>query len=236
MYAAVDIVLPCFNPGNKWPIELENFYNEVKSHYQLNFIIVNDGTKEENLSGHIRALKSKGIPLEFLSYPENKGKGFALRMGVKQAQSDMVVYTDIDFPFTNNSMLSLIDTLADGNYDVIAGHRSEAYYQKKMSGFRILLSKAFRFFLKKIINIPISDTQCGLKGFNKKGRAKFLATTINRYLFDFEFIFTSCKDSTIYVKAHEVQLKDNVVFSKMRVKVLLQESSNLVKVLLFRKS
>ena len=236
MLVQVDIVLPCYKPGDKWPLELLNFYNEAGSIYNLSFIVVNDGTTDNKVLNQVDALKEKGVPVKLIGYEVNKGKGFALRCGIGQTSGNWVVYTDIDFPFTNKSMLDLMATLTQGNYDVIAGHRNQAYYQKKMSGFRILLSKAFRFFIKRILRISVSDTQCGLKGFNEKGREKFLTTKINRYLFDFEFIYTSCRAGNISVGTKEVLLKDNVIFSKMRTRVIVQELINLFYILLIKKS
>jgi hypothetical protein len=154
---------------------------------------------------------------------------------VASSQSDFIIYTDIDFPFTNQSAHDIIDALTAGDCDVVAGYRDDNYYQKKMSGFRRTLSKAFRFFIGNWLKMPVTDTQCGLKGFNKKGRKKFLATRINRYLFDFEFIYTSCKDRSIIVKTVKVNLKDDVIFSRMRFKILVQEMFNLVYILIFLK-
>ena len=72
--------------------------------------------------------------------------------------------------------------------------------------------------MRKVLSMPVTDTQCGLKGFNKKGREKFLATTINRYLFDFEFIYASCHDPAIKTGTVSANLKNNVVFSNMKIK------------------
>ncbi len=79
--------------------------------------------------------------------------------------------------------------------------------------------------------MPVSDTQCGLKGFNTNGKEIFLKTTIDRYLFDFEFIFQCSRKKSILLKTVPVQLKDNVVFSNMKLKILMQESLNLIRVL-----
>ena len=234
MPVSVDIVLPCYNPGNKWPLELISFNESAKALYDIHYILVNDGTQGNKLQTQIQELKNEGINITCLSYQENKGKGFALRHGIKTTKNDIVLYTDIDFPFTNQSTLNLLQKLSSGNYDVAVGYRNEAYYQKKMSGFRIWLSKSFRFFIRYFLNMSITDTQCGLKGFNKTGKEKFLSTTINRYLFDFEFIYKVCKHKNLQIVPVEVQLKENVVFSKMRLKILAQESLNLISILFFK--
>jgi glycosyltransferase involved in cell wall biosynthesis len=228
----IDIVLPCFNPGPKWQNELSQFYKLSSDFYQLHFIVVNDGSTSSGIKEQIDWLNQQNIPITYYHYQTNKGKGHALRYGVNKATAPHVIYTDIDLPFTNQSMLLLLITLVKGKSDVVLGHRNDQYYKKKMSGFRKVLSLTFRFFLKKILRMPISDTQCGLKGFNQKGKTIFLQTKINRYLFDFEFIYNVCHTSGMLYEAVEVELKENVVFSKMKAKVLMQETVNLLYVLM----
>ncbi len=224
-------MLPCFNPGHTWHFELEKFFQAANNHFQLNFIIVNDGSSATSPAAQIAFLQNLNIPHSYFEYPLNQGKGYALRYGVAKSSAPFVVYTDIDFPFTNQSMLNLMHALALNEADVVLGHRSESYYRQKMSWFRKSLSQTFRVFIKRFLNMRITDTQCGLKGFNAKGKAKFLQTTINRYLFDFEFVYTISNDPEISVKTSEAELKENVLFSKMRFKILVQETFNLMKVL-----
>jgi len=235
MLHRADILLPCYAPNERWHLELKEFYAAVKNSFDLRFIIVNDGSDSLRLLTQIEELKAAGIPLDFHSYPVNRGKGYALRTGVETSQTDFIVYTDLDFPFTNPSMVAVLNSLVRGEADVVAGYRNQDYYLSKMSFFRKMLSQSFRFFLKKILRMPVSDTQCGLKGFNEKGKAVFLSTTIDRYLFDFEFIFHCSRNKSLTLKTVPVQLKDNVVFSNMKFKILFQESLNLLRVL-FRAS
>ncbi|PBQ31611.1 glycosyl transferase [Sphingobacteriaceae bacterium] len=235
MPVTVDIVLPCYNPNATWYQELLDFKEFIQDRYKIHYIVVNDGSSNPTVQDQITILKNNTVSVSYISYAKNKGKGYALREGVKVSEADYIVYTDIDFPFTNNSTAAVIEVLVKSSADVVAGYRDQLYYQKKMSGFRKILSKAFRFFMRAVLKMKVSDTQCGLKGFNKSGKKKFLETKINRYLFDFEFIFLSGKDTAIQIEAVPVQLKDNVIFSKMKLKILIQESFNLLSVLLFRK-
>ena len=235
MRPAVNIVLPCYNPNDSWYKELLAFYACARERYELSFILVNDGSGPSRLEEQLAYLKEQGVSVRYITYAKNRGKGYALRQGIGAADREFVVYTDVDFPFTDQSTLAVLDTLTIGDCDIVAGYRDEKYYQKTMSAYRKLLSRAFRFFIRRVLNMSVTDTQCGLKGFNQKGRAKFLTTTINRYLFDFEFIYTSGKDRALVIKTVQVQLKDNIVFSKMKFKILVQEIFNLLRVLLFRK-
>lgn len=234
MPVSVDIILPCYNPNDRWHLELLKFHELAAKQYQVKYIVVNDGSLSARLAPQLEELKQKQIDLNYISYEKNRGKGYALRKGVSESKSEHIIYTDIDFPFTNESTLELIQALVSDNYDVVAGFREEEYYGNKMSGFRRFLSKAFRVFIKGVLRLPITDTQCGLKGFNKKGREKFLSTKTDRYLFDFEFIYSVCKDKSLKIHTIPVQLKDNVVFSKMKLRILLQETMNLISILIFK--
>jgi hypothetical protein len=59
----------------------------------------------------------------------------------------------------------------------------------------------------------------------------FLQTTINRYLFDLEFIRNCYKGKTLRVKPVPVALNENVHFRKMDYRILLPEMLNFVKLI-----
>lgn len=227
----IDIVLPCYNPQEKWYTELLDFNADAKNLYSINYILVSDGSDNSELEKALPSLKAEGIQYKIMSYPQNKGKGFALRQGVSTTQSDCIIYTDVDFPFTNESVLKVIETLLQNQGDVVAGNRDAMYYRNKMSFFRKLLSKSFRFVLKHLLRMKVTDTQCGLKAFNSKGKEEFLKTKINRYLFDFEFIYRCGKNNSIRIVPVPVELKPNVTFRKMKLRILMQETFNLFKVI-----
>ena len=79
--------------------------------------------------------------------------------------------------------------------------------------------------------MPISDTQCGLKGFKSNAKPLFLSTRINRYLFDFEWIYRVSKNQQLLLKTVTVELNEGVVFRRMPLGVLGAELVNLLKIL-----
>src|SRR4051812_49179116 len=105
---SLSIVLPCFNP-------LEDCYEVIKRNYQIlssedhaiELLIVNDGSNRNFYAEEsIRFFQSYPL-IKIISYSENRGKGYALREGIKQAKGDYIIYTDIDFPYTVDSFLKL---------------------------------------------------------------------------------------------------------------------------------
>ncbi|HWB62373.1 MAG TPA: glycosyltransferase, partial [Chitinophagales bacterium] len=166
--------------------------------------------------------------IKLVSYPINYGKGHALREGVKRELGQIVIYTDIDFPYTHASLVSIYNTLQSGNCDVAIGIRGEEYYTH-LPKARVRISKFLRLLIRGLLRIPTDDTQCGLKGFNQNGKEVFLQTEIERYLFDLEFIFLSARKKLL-IKTIPVQLRPGVELSSMRWKILLQESGNFLKI------
>ncbi|MGB1104154.1 MAG: glycosyltransferase [Crocinitomicaceae bacterium] len=227
------MVLPCYNPPAGWEkVVVESVKElEIKAGISIDLILVNDGSTERVEEDHINHINNQIAQFAYIDYPENRGKGYALRKGVAAAKNDFIIYTDIDFPYTSGSFLTVFEKLKEGN-DVVPGHRGKAYYDNTPF-MRKLISKFLRWTLKTFLRLPTDDSQCGIKGFNRVGAAVFRDTQIDRFLFDLEFIKLSAKRKVKIQKA-PVELKPDVVFSSVSLKILARESMNFVRVL-FRK-
>ena len=229
----ISVVLPCYNPPEGWEKVVVDSINSIKEKTKgaVELIIVNDGSTKgvdlEKITYIDRNLKD----FRTVDYKENRGKGYALRKGVEQVSFDHIIYTDIDFPYTEDSFLSVYRGLALG-HEVVLGHRGKNYYRNTPWG-RKVISKFLRWTLKTFFRLPTDDSQCGLKGFDKNGAAIFLDTRIDRFLFDMEFIKLAArrKAKIVMVKA---ELKPDVVFSKVNPAILFREAINFFRVL-FRK-
>jgi glycosyltransferase involved in cell wall biosynthesis len=225
------IVLPVYNPQPEWYLNIEHRFKELKSllkDFSLSLIIINDGSKVEINKEQISWLKSTIYELSYLEYSENQGKGYALRHAISQVKSDFVMYTDNDFPFQNSSMIEVASRLE--SYDLVVGIKNENYYNQ-LPAQRKFISKSLRRLIKIVFPKMItSDTQCGLKAMNSKGKDIFLQTTINRYLFDLEFIYNAGK-AGLKCCTVPVELREGIQFSTMNNKVLIHEFKNFLKIL-----
>ncbi|HSF90383.1 MAG TPA: glycosyltransferase [Saprospiraceae bacterium] len=228
---SLDIILPAYNPLPGWEdIVIGRFQSLVKAlpDVKIRLFIVNDGSQrlDEN---HAAGLIQEVIPdLQWISYKENRGKGYALRQGVKKSTADFVVYTDIDWPYTEESMVGVIRTLT-GSADAVIGKRDENYYTH-LPPARRRISRLLRSFNAKLLRLKVDDTQAGLKGFRKNVKDIFLSTTIDRYLFDLEFIYLISAKKEIKVIGYPIALRPGITFSKMNRKILFQEARNFLKI------
>lgn len=221
----VDFIFPCYNPPAGWAegllvstAKIQKLLPDVK----FNYVIVDDGSaNSEKLGVELDFLKSKLPSLRVERYRTNRGKGYALRHGIRLAQAPICIFTDIDCPYHEESVAALCRELLKG-YDIVPGRRARDYYEKVRLD-RVVISRVLRLILRLMFRLNVSDTQCGLKGFNSRGKALFLTTQIDRYLFDLEFLCLAAQDRTLKVVPCNVRLKDGIVMSKFGLRVLLHE-------------
>lgn len=227
---SISIVLPCYAPSEGWATNIIQRFAQVQEGIQddIELIIVQDGNNEK-LEEDI-ALLVRHIPgIQWISYPVNKGKGYAIRKGVEKSTGDIIIYTDIDLPYTNESICSVYIALANNTTDIAIGVKDEAYYVN-VSFSRRFISRCLRWMIRNFLAIPITDTQCGLKGFRKKVAPVFLSTQINRYLFDIEFIRESYRKGYT-LKAIPISLKSGVQFTRVNYKILVPELLNFIRLM-----
>lgn len=197
----------------------------------VRFVLINDGSTKSNFTEHTN-LTNKLSCFDFVSYEENKGKGYALRYGMKSIVSDYILFTDIDFPYKLDSLLEILRVLSSKTADVVVGVRDQNYYQQ-IPFKRKLISKILRLFNRTILRLKVDDTQCGLKGFTQSVKPLFLETKIDRFLFDAEFIKLVSRRKDLTIVASDVILREGISLSSVGVSGLLRELKDYLR-LVFR--
>lgn len=197
----------------------------------IRFILVNDGSSSPPTPEHLSVLGNDIPGFHYLSYEINRGKGYGLRQGVSFSDAPFCIYTDMDFPYRLRDVADLYKQLTLETDDIVIGVKNKEYYDH-VPWSRIQISKMLQFLTRTFLQISITDTQCGLKGFNANGKEVFLSTTIDRYLCDLEFVFLADREPGIKMVSMPIKLRDGVEFSKIGWKTLLVECMNFAGVFL----
>lgn len=153
--------------------------NDVK----LRILVVDNGCVDwtAEIVGHAHNRK---IPVEILSC-QQRGKGAAVRAGVRRAEAPYVGYCDADLSTPPASMLPGIDLLRSGWEVVIDARRCEgASYSVPQGQLRRTGSFGFRKLSSELTG-PKRDTHCGFKLFHSHV-AKYLFSAMTFYGFAFE--------------------------------------------------
>ncbi len=228
----IDIVLPCYNPSQGWEKRVaENYSKLCRLHPEsrFNLFVVTDGSERGYSDVTVSFLKENIPFFTLVDYKPNMGKGYALRRAVKECTSGYIIYIDYDFPYTWESIENVINALLCGSDVVVAVRSSD--YQRMLPRFRKILSYSSHLLNKVLFGLKITDTQGGMKGFNRRGREIFLTTTINSFLFDTQFIYKAEHRKGIKVTAVDARIKEGVNMSVMGMKVLRKEFMNIFVIL-----
>lgn len=149
---------------------IENVIKVVaESNLFKEIIVVNDGSSDS--TGRIINELKKNIPITDIHLSENKGKGFAMAVGIEKARSELIFFCDADLSdLRGEHFLQLTKPIIENEADMALGHVTETLINYKTSPFKSLTCE--RALLKKDI-LPI------LKDF--KTSEFGVETLINRY-------------------------------------------------------
>lgn len=159
--------------------------------YELLF--VDDGSTD----GSALMLKKLDLPkVEILGYPENHGKGCAVRTGMLAATGDIAMFIDADLAY-GTDVISRAVKLFGKNHgkDVLIGSR--VLHPEGYEGYTPIRKLASKVYIK-VLNIygglKLSDSQCGCKAYRGKAiRDIFSRCETDGFAFDFETILWAQK-------------------------------------------
>ena len=165
------IVMPCYNEGTRiyknlieTAIQVEKFCDNFR------ILAVNDGSGDETESEIKRACQ-QDKRIGIITYPDNKGKGYAVRRGMLAAKSEYVAFLDADLelpPHMLEGFLKKAEGMSEGDenrYDIVIGSKLHKDSQVEYPFVRKVLSAGYFTFIKILFGLKVKDTQTGIKLF-----------------------------------------------------------------------
>lgn len=227
----LDIILPSYNPPDGFVQKLEERLSAIQSAYpgkKLHPVVVNDGSTRNFGPETTEALRTAIPGIEIANLERNSGKGAAVRAGIALAKAPYSIYTDIDMPYSIESMCKVIDLVFEG-WDVVIAVRDTGYYSK-LSPLRKFLSYGSHFMNRVFLGTAHVDTQGGLKGLSPEARKIMLRTRIDDFVFDTEFVTLAARTKGVTIIDVETSLREGVQMSKMSFGVMFRELWNFFRI------
>ncbi|MCD8107438.1 MAG: glycosyltransferase family 2 protein [Oscillospiraceae bacterium] len=170
-------LIPAYQPTG----DLITLLEEISS-FDFYAVVINDGSSEEYDEIFIKASDYAVI----LSHSENKGKGAALKTGLKYIEthfgSDCFVVTmDADGQHTPSDALRVIKDAEEHPYDLIIGSRALSKDVPLRSRFGNTVT---RFVYRLATGVSIRDTQTGLRAFSGELIPKVIGIPGERYEYE----------------------------------------------------
>jgi len=174
----ISVVCPFYNEEAILEKSVELMLKNLeKMGEKLELIIVNDGSTDGSLEIALR-LEEKHPHLRVISYPINRGRGFAIRTGVAQARGKIVVTTEIDSSWGDDIVSRIVqkfEELPDADIVIASPHLPGGGY-KNVPLKRVLLSKWGNLIIRASVKRTISMYTGMTRGYVKE---KFMALPLD---------------------------------------------------------
>ncbi len=197
----LSIVIPVFNESAKIAKDISAaaaFLNENRMEGEI--IIVDDGSIDDTVkpARDAEAGLPKTTKLEVIQ-TEHRGKGHAIRTGMKATRGDYVMFAD------SGGCVPFMDTfrglkmIKDKECDIAHGSRKMkgCHIIRKQNVYRRICSKLFHLLVIKDMGVPaeLTDTQCGFKIYRGEvGRHLYSECFIDGYTIDIEVVLRALKE------------------------------------------
>jgi polyisoprenyl-phosphate glycosyltransferase len=162
----VSVILPVYNEAGHLPDEVKRIQHALdQSPYTYEILIVDDGSSDG--SGAV-AESLDGVHV--IRFATNRGSGSARKYGTMAAVGDVVVWSDVDMSYPNDTIPELVAQLE--SYDQVVGARTTE------AGTVKLLRRPAKWFIRKLASYlartDIPDLNSGFRAFRREVADQFL--------------------------------------------------------------
>jgi len=186
----LSIIIPSYNEELRLPATLERIAAYLSSFgREAEVLVVDDGSKD-GTSAVAEYFRIKIPTLRVVSNGVNRGKGYSVRHGMREARGRIALFTDADLSAPIEEAGKLIDALETN--DVAIGSRTmdRSLISVHETPFREFAGIIFNKIVRGILWLPFVDTQCGFKAFRRECCGIiFEQQRIERFGFDPELLY-----------------------------------------------
>lgn len=145
--------------------------------YDYEIIAVVDGKVDSSFE---KIKEAKIEKVKCLFYAENRGKSYAIRLGMHEAKGDYVMFMDSGLEIDTSGISMLLEHMEWYNADIIVGSKRHPASQVKYSLTRKILSYGYYLFVKLLFGVGVRDTQAGIKIYRKEVIEKVLPRLVEK--------------------------------------------------------
>ena len=188
----VSVVIPAYNEARRIGPSLQQVWDYLQARYGaggFEIIVVDDGSRDSTVTV-VEQFRDHAPELRLIRFPQNQGKGAAVRAGMLAATAEAVLFSDADLSTPIEEIEGALKLLEKGS-DVVIGSRA-------LAGSRILvrqhrlresMGRLFNRLIRGLLPIPFRDTQCGFKLFRREAaHAVFQRVCTDGFAFDVEAV------------------------------------------------
>ncbi|MEE9443086.1 MAG: glycosyltransferase [candidate division Zixibacteria bacterium] len=163
----ISIVVPMYNEADNLPGNIEMIRTALKiTNMPFEIIAVDDGSKD-NTMGKLQAMARQDDTLRPVGYPDNSGRGRALRTGIAHARGKYILTCDADLSYDEAYLPAMyqILSLPEAPDMVIGSPYMEGGSTKNVPSRRLFISRMANLFLSRIMPGNLRTVTGILRGY-----------------------------------------------------------------------
>jgi dolichol-phosphate mannosyltransferase len=140
----LSFVIPCYNEREGIPkllLALEETRLALGPEYQLELVLVDDGSTDGTGEALQAATNPRDVPTRLIQHARNQGLGAALRTGFAHASGDLVATADSDCTYDPRELVNMVRLLTPAVDVVVASPYHPKGGVRNVPGYRLLLSR-----------------------------------------------------------------------------------------------
>lgn len=125
-------------------------------------IVVNDGSTDKT-----KEILRKIKRIKLINFKKNRGKGFAIRQGLKKTSGDYVIIQDADLEYDPRDYQKLLQPILDKKAEVVYGSRFSGEH-KNLFFWHMMANKFLSLVTNVLYDSTLSDMEVGYKIFPRE--------------------------------------------------------------------
>ncbi len=160
----LSIIIPVYNESDT----IEEIIRRVNEIGLADEIIVVDDGSTDGTRAKLEALVGEYAHLRLFSHATNKGKGSAVRTGIREASGDLLLIQDADLEYDPRDYPALLSPIYEGKAEVVYGSRFLGGPRRSTMFWHMVANKMLTLLTNLLYNSILSDMETGYKLFRRE--------------------------------------------------------------------
>ena len=145
----ISVVVPAYNEEIRLKSTLPHLWRALNRRFAAFEVIVVDDGSSDGTAQVVSQFSDDHPNVRLISYPQNRGKGFAVKSGMLAASGQYILFSDADLSTPVREVRKLLKALR-GGYDIAIGSRAcrTTKILKRQPLYRICMGKTYNKFVQ----------------------------------------------------------------------------------------
>ena len=183
----VSIIVPCHNHEKTIVKDIQNICKVMdQTRWKYELILIDDGSSDKTFK-HAKKIKRKNVVV--YRYEKNRGKGYAVKFGMKKARGYYISFIDAGMDINPNGISMLLEHMEWYQADIVVGSKRHPVSKVEYPLIRRLYSFFYYSLIKVLFRVKVTDTQTGAKLYTRKVVKRVLPRlVVDKFAFDIEIL------------------------------------------------